>query len=126
MNLKDLINANIDSGLSKQLASARVCQDIILKAIASGPLSHNVTIKGGVVMRSITQNLRRATRDMDFDFVRYSLADASIDEFIRKLNCLNGIKITRAGVIEELNHQRLSRKTGLYCIKKQKAGDDFS
>jgi hypothetical protein len=41
-----------------------------------------VTIKGGVVMRSITGNVRRATQDMDIDFIRYSLSDESIDDRI--------------------------------------------
>ena len=51
-----------DEGLVVDLASARVCQDIVLMAIASGPLNRNVTIKGGVVMRSITNNNRRAKK----------------------------------------------------------------
>ena len=51
-------------GYSDQNAEARVCQDIVLKAIAESDLSRNVTIKGGVVMRSITGNIRRATQDM--------------------------------------------------------------
>ena len=49
-------------GYSDQNAEARVCQDIVLKAIAESDLSRNVTIKGGVVMRSITGNIRRATK----------------------------------------------------------------
>ena len=39
-----------------------VCQDIVLKAIARSDLGRNVTIKGGVVMRGITGNVRRATK----------------------------------------------------------------
>lgn len=81
------------------------CQDIVLKAIATSSLSRNVTIKGGVVMRSITNNIRRATQDMDIDFIRYSLSDESIDRFIEKLNCLDGILIKRVGKIEELSQQ---------------------
>lgn len=50
-------------------AEARVCQDIVLKAISKSVLSRNVTIKGGVVMRSITNNIRRATQDMDIDLL---------------------------------------------------------
>ena len=57
-------------GYSELLAEARVCQDIVLKAISESILSRNVTIKGGVVMRSITGNVRRATRDIDFDFIK--------------------------------------------------------
>lgn len=39
-------------------------------------------------MRSKTNNVRRATQDLDIDFIKYSLADESIDIFIEKLNCL--------------------------------------
>ena len=49
-----------EDGLARELAAARVCQDIVLKAIAEGPLNKNVTIKGGVVMRSsiLNKNLK--------------------------------------------------------------------
>lgn len=94
-----------EEGLATDLASARVCQDIVLMAISKGTLSRNVTIKGGVVMRSITNNNRRATRDIDFDFIHYSLTDDSIRNFVDKMNCLDGITITIDGEIEELKHQ---------------------
>ena len=41
-----------------------------------------VTIKGGVVMRSITNDVRRTTQDMDIDFIRCSLSNDSIDDFM--------------------------------------------
>ena len=74
-----------------------MCQDVVLKAIAQSNLGRNVIIKGGVVMRSITGNVRRATEDLDLDFIRYSLQDDSIREFVLKLNCLDGIKIEIIG-----------------------------
>ena len=37
-------------------------------------------------MRSITGNVRRATEDLDLDFIRYSLEDKSIRYFISKLS----------------------------------------
>ena len=46
--------------------------------IAGSSLNRNVTIKGGVVMRSKTKNIRRATQDLDIDFIRYSLADGRL------------------------------------------------
>ena len=92
-------------GLSLELASARVCQDVILNAIAKSSLGKNVTIKGGVVMRSITQNVRRSTRDIDLDFIRYSLDEKSIRRFVEALNCLQGIAISVDENIEELKHQ---------------------
>lgn len=56
-------------------------------------------------MRSITGNVRRATKDLDIDFIRYSLSDESIDIFIKKINCLSDISIKRIGEITELNQQ---------------------
>lgn len=94
-----------NDGLTRELAAARVCQDIVLKAIAIGPLSRNVTIKGGVVMRSLTNNNRRATRDIDLDFIHYSIDDDAIRVFIQKMNCIPEIKIEIIGDIEELKHQ---------------------
>lgn len=94
-----------EEGLTRELAAARVCQDIVLKAIAIGPLSRNVTVKGGVVMRNLTNNNRRATRDIDLDFIHYSIANESVKEFIKKLNCIQGITLEIIGNIEELKHQ---------------------
>ncbi|MBQ3974013.1 MAG: nucleotidyl transferase AbiEii/AbiGii toxin family protein, partial [Lachnospiraceae bacterium] len=65
----------------------------------------NATIKGGVVMRSISHDVRRATLDMDIDFIRYSLSDESIRLFIQKLDCLEDIHIRQTGVITELKQQ---------------------
>ena len=56
MNLREMMDAYSEEGLTRDLAAARVCQDIVLKTIAEGPLNRNVTIKGGVVMRSLTHN----------------------------------------------------------------------
>lgn len=68
-NLADLTADVRNDGYSQINAEAKVCQDIVLKAIAQSSLSRNVTIKGGVVMRSITGDIRRATQDMDLDFI---------------------------------------------------------
>ena len=56
-------------------------------------------------MRSLTKNNRRATRDIDLDFIHYSLDDDAIREFIKRLNCIDGIKIDMADTITELKHQ---------------------
>ncbi len=105
MNLQQMMEIYYEEGLSGELAAARVCQDIVLKAIASGSLSRNVTVKGGVVMRSLTNNNRRATRDIDLDFIHYSIDDVAIRQFVRKLNCIQGIALEIVGEIEELKHQ---------------------
>ena len=57
-------------------------------------------------MHSISKDLRRATRDMDLDFIKYSLEDNSIIRFIVELsNVDDGIKIKIDGEIKELHHQ---------------------
>lgn len=73
VNLEKLATEYRSEGYIAMLADARVCQDIVLKAISESSLNRNVTIKGGVVMRSITGNVRRATRDIDFDFIKYPI-----------------------------------------------------
>lgn len=105
MNLIDLKEFEIANGYGEATAQSKVCQDIILKAISSSSVADNLTIKGGVVMRSKTGNIRRATQDLDIDFIRFSIADDSIDMFINKLNCLDGISIKRYGEMEELRQQ---------------------
>ena len=95
-NLEKMAAGYRSAGYSAQLAEARVCQDVVLKAIAESSLSRNVTVKGGVVMRSITGKVRRATRDIDFDFIKYS--------------------------IDEGGNQKLHRKTGLSDRRNKKRG----
>lgn len=57
-------------------------------------------------MHSISKDLRRATRDMDLDFIKNSLEDNSIMRFIEELsNVDDGIKIKIDGEIKELHHQ---------------------
>ena len=117
VNIQKLIEEANENGYQGDKASAKVCQDIVLKALSVGSLSRNVTIKGGVVMRSKTNNVRRATQDLDIDFIKQSLADESIDAFISKLNCLDGIKISMLGKIEELKQQDYSGKQVFILIE---------
>ena len=110
LNLDEMIQREIQNGFSSLNARAKVCQDVVLKSIALGNLSRNITVKGGVVMRSKSNNIRRATQDLDFDFIRYSLSDESIDVFIEKVNCIDGLRIRRVGDIEELKQQEYKGK----------------
>ena len=106
MNIGKLVDLYINSGYEPADAIAKASQDIILLKISKSPLNHNVTIKGGVVMHSISKNKRRATRDIDFDFIKFSLDDKSIINFIEKLNKVDvGVKIKINGKIEKLHHQ---------------------
>ena len=109
MNLEQLRKKYIDEGYTMANASAKICQDIILNKISKSVMNHNVTIKGGVVMHGISNDKRRATRDLDLDFIRYSLSDEDIKRFIEKLND-NDVKIKIVGQITELHHQDYNGK----------------
>ena len=124
-NLESLAEEFRKEGYTVQNAEARVCQDVVLKAIAESNLSRNVTIKGGVVMRSITGSIRRATQDMDLDFIRYSLSEESIRQFIDRLNCLEGISIRIIGDIEELSQQEYRGKR-VYVTLEDDTGHSFN
>ena len=99
MNLYDEIEKLKAAGYSEQNAQSKLGQDIVLKAIADSGMAQNATIKGGVVMRSISGNARRATQDLDLDFIRYSISDDSIRTFVKKLNCIDGLTIKNAPTV---------------------------
>jgi hypothetical protein len=106
MNLESIRQSYIAQGLSPLDASARTCQDVLLELIARSSQARNVTIKGGVVMQHLSNTNRRATQDLDFDFIKYSISDDAIREFIRKLDTSSSdVSIAIIGDIEELKHQ---------------------
>ena len=106
MNLEELRRKYLDNGFILANASAKICQDIILNKISKSKMKENVTIKGGVVMYVLSNDKRRATRDLDLDFIKYSLANESIKAFIDSLNLVDdGIKIYIDGNLQELHHQ---------------------
>ncbi len=105
MNLLEEIRVLTEQGYDRVHAEARVCQDVILQGIADSSLRENVTIKGGVVMRSLSKNARRATMDLDIDFIRYSLNVDTIKKLIAMINCVSGLQISQVGEIEPLKHQ---------------------
>ena len=106
MNIQELLEKYQDNGYDYEDASSKVCQDIILLKLSNSKFSKNITIKGGVVIHNISNDMRRATRDLDLDFIKYSLEDKAIKEFIDILNDVNdGISISIIGKIKPLHHQ---------------------
>jgi len=101
----DLIEKAKTEGYNEANAEAKACQDIILSLIAKSHFNGNITVKGGVVMRSISGNARRATQDIDLDFIRYPLNDNAIISFIERLNSVGEVSIKIIGSIEELKQQ---------------------
>lgn len=111
MNLQEIRNAYINDGLNYELAIARACQDVIISLIANSRMADCITVKGGVVMQQISKDKRRATRDLDLDFVRYPMTDEGIKAFIKSLAPTDmNIKLKIVGEIEELKHQDYSGK----------------
>lgn len=111
MDLEDIVRHNIENGYELIDARSKVAQDIILSKISKSKFKNNITIKGGVVMHSISNSVRRATRDLNLDFIKYSLKDKSIIDFIDKLNSVgDNITVKIIGKIEELHHQDYSGK----------------
>ena len=122
--IKEMIRQANAEGYIDDNAEAKVCQDVVLKAISESSFSHNVTIKGGVVMRSISHDARRATQDMDIDFIRYSLSDDSIRQFVKRLDCLDEIHIRQTGDITELKQQDYHGKR-VFVIISDDTGDSI-
>ena len=118
MNLQKLIQKYIKAGYTDDDASAKVCQDLVLTAISNSKYFKNITIKGGVVMHNLSNDIRRATLDLDLDFIKYSLDDNSIRQFINELN--KSIKNISFEIIDDiitLHHQDYSGKRVFLKIK---------
>jgi len=111
MNLNDIRNSYISENYNFLDATSKTCQDVILSKISKSSLSKNITIKGGVIIQHFSNDKRRATRDFDLDFIKYSLSDDTIKMFLAALNKVNdGVVISIVEPIEELNHQEYQGK----------------
>ena len=110
INIKELLIKVNEEGYSDEMAEAKLCQDIILLLFSKSRFNKNVTIKGGVVMRSISNNVRRATIDIDLDLIKYPLTNSGIRELIKELNRVENIKIYISSKIEDLKTPRLQRQ----------------
>lgn len=104
---KDKLVAN---GYSDDTAYAKIAHDIVLKAVRDSGFHDNLTIKGGVVMSSMTDIVRRATMDMDVDFLRYPLTNDAIRKFVSGLNHVAPCRIRISGKIETLRQQEYKGK----------------
>lgn len=98
------IKAYQELGLNGASASSAFSQDLILRGISKSPYFKNITIKGGVAMRNFTKDIRRATLDLDLDFINYSISEESIKALIESL-CTEEFHFSITGKIEELKQQ---------------------
>ena len=110
MDFKNIAASLKAIGYPSRKADAKIAHDIVLKAIETAGFHDKVTIKGGVVMSGITDAVRCATIDMDFDFLGYSLGDTSIRRFVQRLNRVAGCEIQIVGEVQELRQQEYRGK----------------
>lgn len=99
------IDELISAGYSSDTAQAKVAHDIVLLAMHRCGFKANSTIKGGVVMSSLTGDIRRATMDMDIDFIGYSISESSVKRFVARLaRAMPDIRLAMVGRSVELKH----------------------
>ena len=95
------IDELISAGYSSDTAQAKVAHDIVLLAMHRCGFKANSTIKGGVVMSSLTGDVRRATMDMDIDFIGYSISESSVKRFVARLAAVAKAYICIEGVFQK-------------------------
>lgn len=117
INFNDLVLKIKTEGYSEEMAEAKLCQDIILLMVSQSRLNKSITFKGGVVMRTISNNARRVTLDLDLDFIKFPLSDNGINDFINIINGTMGINIELLGKPEQLKHQDYNGKRIYVRIK---------
>ena len=91
INLKDCIKEYRKAGYTREYATVKVCQDIIINRIYNSKYNEKITIKGGVVMFHLTQNIRRATKDIDMDFINLSITTENIIKVFVELSTLDSL-----------------------------------
>ena len=95
----------VDAGYSSDTAQAKVAHDIVLLAMHRCGFKAKSTVKGGVVMSSLTGDIRRATMDMDIDFIGYSISESSGKRFVTRLvKAMPEIQLDMVGASVELKH----------------------
>lgn len=110
MDFKAVTAELMSAGYRRAAARAKIAHDVVLSAIRAAGMKERITIKGGVVMSGMTKAVRRATMDMDADFVRYSLSDDAIEKFVRKMNAHSDCTIELDGPIADLRQQEYRGK----------------
>lgn len=110
MDFGKMVTELMKAGYKRAGARAKIAHDVVLAAIKASGMKDHVTIKGGVVMSGMTQAARRATIDMDADFVSYSLSNVAIEKFVRGLDAHSDCSIAIEGPIADLRQQEYKGK----------------
>ena len=123
--ISESIRYYIRKGMTSFQAGNYVCQRIILSKISKSPFADKILIKGGVVMFNRTGNLRRATADLDFDFIRYDISDDSIRSFIDLLNRYDTQYVLTITKLEPLHQEDYKGKRVILLIADNSANLTF-
>lgn len=116
--IKDQVAACLSLGYRNDTAQAKVAHDIVLLAMQRCGFKANSTVKGGVVMSSLTGDVRRATMDMDIDFIHYSISDAAVKRFVRRMaKAMPEAEIKMMGEPVELKHDDYRGKRIYIAVK---------
>lgn len=86
-------------------AQAKVAHDAILFSMHKSGFKKNCTVKGGVVMCELTKAVRRTTMDIDIDFVRYSISEASVRRVVARWARASGLRIAIFGTVKDLRQE---------------------
>jgi len=106
VTLREQVEQLVGLGYKRLAAQAKAAHDVVLLAMHRSGFKSKSAIKGGVVMSSITRDIRRATMDMDIDFVHHSISKRSIELFVRGLDrAMPEFSIAIAGAITDLKHE---------------------
>ena len=104
--LNEQVEALRATGYNTLLAQARVAHDAVLLAIKRSGFKANGTIKGGVVMSALTNDIRRATLDMDIDFIHHPISEVGVRRFVSRLaKSMPEIEMSIRGKIVDLKHE---------------------
>lgn len=61
-------------------------------------------------MQKLSNDARRITQDIDFDFIHYPISNEGIYLFIRQINCFDGLTFSLKGKPVELNQESYNGK----------------
>ena len=104
-SLKDQVAELMEAGYRNDTAQAKVAHDMVLLAVHRCGFKEKCTIKGGVAMSSLTGDVRRATMDMDIDFIGYSITESSVRRFAARLaKAMPELNLSLVGAPVELKH----------------------
>lgn len=102
-------------------AKVKVCQDILMSKLVLSTYKNKLTFKGGTIMYHLTQEKRRATKDIDVDLIQTSIDDKSLVFTFNKIGSIDdGTQIyfeVQQSTIKDLRHDLYKGKT-LYLIFK--------